>query len=218
MKTYKAVLPIALTYLVMIAVCAYFLSIYRAYDGGVDVSFVVWAITLPLGTGIQFWQILTGRAVERPAPKLYQKIIFNIIILGFIILGAVMLYRNPYSLPAVLLIVLLVVAWPLAHVERRNKKTFANTVIGTAVAMVGVYILGLLTVILYLQIVSPLTVLQAEALVDKTYGEGEFEFIGRLDYPAIRQANPQGVYFFAPTDNSDTQLEVAILTGEIVVK
>ncbi len=213
----KTILPVILTFAVAIAVCLYFLSIYNTYDGAVNVSFIVWAFISPFFYISAVYSIAKGKNkyVEQ---KRWQKILSLLILLMLTAFSIYSLVRNPYNLPAIMLIIFLPLALILDFIQRKTAKKLAEfSITEASLSVIGLYILAALIVFGYIAVVSPLSVDEAKDVVANRYSEENYEFGGYLNRIYINENTPLGVYFFYDADSSGEPLiEISVLNGDTV--
>ncbi len=212
----KAVLPILSTFISAVLVCLYFFSIYRSYDGAINLSFIVWIFITPVFYIISLYNISKGKN-KYVAQKKWQKISSLIILLMLVAFAVYSLIKNPYTLPAIMLIIFIPLAFILDIVQKKSgKKIVEFSVVESSLSVIGLYILAGLIVFVYIAVVNPLSVEEAKDTVAKLYPDENYEFGAYLNRIYDDGTSPLGVYFFSDMDSDDPIIEISVLDGKVV--
>lgn len=221
MKYRKTICSIIMTAIITITVCFYLIHVETVYDGAVDTLLGFWTITLPMIACTMIWGHFRRKNLERQPQKCWVMIL----VWGFISLVSIVIFWqfliNPYSLPSILFVMILLlstIATVFGKMIGKNKapKEKQTEFIELLITLSMIYLVGMGTIWGYLQIVHPLTVSEAETIVSQNYGDDTYRFIGRLDTKIMRENNPLGVYYFVQKVKSNNiTLEVSVIDGEI---
>lgn len=214
--TKKDGVAIAVTVLVMVLSCVYLYRFNAAYDGALLDSMWNFYVFIPIVGGCSLWEMVNGEGKAPTKQKWWQKVLTVLLILAAIALVAYELvaYRF-YNLSAVVMAVYLLSMAPFVYFEqKRQGKPPKHPVRSWAAVMTSLYLLVVATVAIYVQVVQPVSVDQATAIVAAEYGN--YEYRGHLT--GDRQDTPLGIYWFSHRyDGLPSWVEVDLLTGEVRV-
>lgn len=214
--TRKNIAYILATIAACVAVCYYVYTANVLYDGGLIDSLTPYFLNLPLIGGMSLYQILTKEnSDEKAKSPLWQKILaWCIIVPCCVAVLWAWVDSRFYDVSCLIAVVLVVALSPLIYFEHKRGQYTKQPIPSWAVGYMAVYLLIATTVFTYVQVVEPITVAQATAMVEAEYGTDTYKFIAHLT--GDRNETPLGVYWFANEDASLRDwLEIDILTGEI---
>lgn len=214
----KHLVAILATIAVAGLVCYYLYTTNAAYDGGLLDGMMTFFITMPLLGGTGLWRILTGRLEKPTKQKWWQVALYTLLLLAvFAFVVYDLVASRFYSLQSMIFVVLFMALLPIAYLEhRRGNKPTKNPVRTWASAFIAMYLSIFATVATYVQVVQPVTVEQATAIVAEAYGEDSYQFHSHLDFH--QDDNPMGVYWFAQHyADGNGWVEVDLVSGSVSV-
>lgn len=216
METKKKVLFIIFTIGLVIAICVYLHILNQDYGGALLDSTVAYYVTIPIICILDLVRILKG--VKEKTPSTQSKIIIGLVLLiGIAFIVSLLIASEFYNLTGIILGVLLISVIPHIYKEGKRREqlekekdpilTWGNVVMST-------YCYIILTAVIYIAVVEPVSVVDASAYIDMEYGEESYEYVGHLT--GNREENHLGVYWFARTEDEFNDLvEVDVLSGTI---
>lgn len=208
----KNILTILVTIAVAVLVCYYLIITNQAFDGGLIITMSNFIVTFPLLAALSLRQPFRDKTEPiKPSPQ-WEKIVSGCILLGCIVFVLYLWIDSGfYNVSALMAMVMVAVLIPLIFLDKQCKQFSTKYPIQSwALGFTVIYLLSAATVFTYLQVVQPVTVEDATAIVTETYGNDGYQF---SHYRSLdRNEHPLGTYRFSQDGN---WVQVDILTGAI---